>query len=158
MHAIAFARTHGDACWIVVLPRLAAGLLGTASMPLVPAGTWEDTALMLPADMASTWHALFTGEVHRSDDAQLPLSTVLRRWPVAVLQARPAPDESAGPRKPMNDREERIRRMAHRIWESEGRPQGQAERHWRMAERLVDADATVEDEQPARHDDDTRQP
>ncbi|WP_201312963.1 DUF2934 domain-containing protein [Dyella sp. EPa41] len=37
------------------------------------------------------------------------------------------------------DREERIRQMAHRIWESEGRPYGQDERHWHMAERLVEA-------------------
>jgi len=38
-----------------------------------------------------------------------------------------------------SDREERIRDMAHRIWESEGRPQGQEQRHWKMAERLVAA-------------------
>jgi hypothetical protein len=38
-----------------------------------------------------------------------------------------------------DNREERIRQMAHRIWESEGRPQGQEARHWHMAERLVEA-------------------
>lgn len=37
------------------------------------------------------------------------------------------------------ERETRIRIMAHRIWESEGRPPGQQERHWKMAERLIDA-------------------
>ncbi|AHX13213.1 hypothetical protein CH75_08185 [Dyella jiangningensis] len=37
------------------------------------------------------------------------------------------------------DHDERVRQMAHRIWESEGRPHGQDERHWHMAERLVEA-------------------
>ncbi|HEX7815464.1 DUF2934 domain-containing protein [Dyella sp.] len=37
------------------------------------------------------------------------------------------------------DRDERIRQLAHRIWESEGRPQGQQIRHWQMATRLVEA-------------------
>lgn len=47
-------------------------------------------------------------------------------------------------------RDERIRVMAHRIWESEGRPPGQQERHWKMAERLVDAsdDSAGADAQP----------
>ncbi len=51
------------------------------------------------------------------------------------------------------DRLERIRQMAHRIWESEGRPHGQDERHWRMAERLVEASehCATEDSEP-RHD------
>jgi hypothetical protein len=37
------------------------------------------------------------------------------------------------------DRERRIREMAHRIWEDEGRPQGQDKRHWDMAETLIGA-------------------
>jgi len=38
----------------------------------------------------------------------------------------------------MEDREQRIRNIAHRIWEEEGRPVGQEERHWRMAVYVVD--------------------
>lgn len=37
------------------------------------------------------------------------------------------------------DTEQRIRVLAHHIWESEGCPQGQELRHWHMAERLVQA-------------------
>ena len=37
------------------------------------------------------------------------------------------------------DREQRVRELAHHIWESEGCPQGQAQRHWAMAERLYAA-------------------
>lgn len=37
-------------------------------------------------------------------------------------------------------RNARIRELAREIWEAEGRPDGQAPRHWAMAERLVDAE------------------
>lgn len=35
------------------------------------------------------------------------------------------------------ERHARISEIAHSIWESEGRPSGQALRHWHMAEKLV---------------------
>jgi hypothetical protein len=51
------------------------------------------------------------------------------------------------------ERLERIRQMAHRIWESEGRPHGQDERHWHMARRLVEANERSPDEdREPRHD------
>ncbi|MHC1480793.1 DUF2934 domain-containing protein [Frateuria aurantia] len=37
-------------------------------------------------------------------------------------------------------RQARIRYLAERIWESEGRPEGQSLRHWNMACRLVEAE------------------
>ena len=37
-------------------------------------------------------------------------------------------------------REKRIQQLALEIWESEGRPDGHALRHWAMAERLVEAE------------------
>ena len=43
-------------------------------------------------------------------------------------------------------REERIRELARAIWEQEGRPEGQSERHWRMAEKAVEADEHAEPE------------
>jgi hypothetical protein len=36
-----------------------------------------------------------------------------------------------------DDRQQRIRDIAHRIWEEEGCPDDQEERHWRMAENIV---------------------
>lgn len=45
-----------------------------------------------------------------------------------------------GQRTDRDDREQRIREMAHRIWEDEGRPPGQEKRHWEMAESLIDVD------------------
>ncbi|HLD68171.1 MAG TPA: DUF2934 domain-containing protein [Pseudomonas sp.] len=35
--------------------------------------------------------------------------------------------------------EQRIRDFAYQIWESEGRPDGQEERHWAMARKLAEA-------------------
>ncbi len=37
----------------------------------------------------------------------------------------------------MNLNEQRIREFAYQIWESEGRPVGQSERHWEMATKLA---------------------
>jgi hypothetical protein len=38
----------------------------------------------------------------------------------------------------MPDREERIRRRAHEIWELAGRPLGEDIRHWEQAAREID--------------------
>jgi Protein of unknown function (DUF2934) len=39
-----------------------------------------------------------------------------------------------------NDRTERIRERAHRIWEEEGRPEGRESDHWSRAAAEVDAE------------------
>jgi Protein of unknown function (DUF2934) len=44
----------------------------------------------------------------------------------------------------MTSREERIRALAHRMWEEAGRPGGQEEYFWAKAE----AEIAAEDEQP----------
>lgn len=36
-----------------------------------------------------------------------------------------------------NDRQARIRERAHRIWESEGRPDDRGEVHWEIATRII---------------------
>lgn len=38
------------------------------------------------------------------------------------------------------DKHERIRQRAHAIWESEGRPEGQHERHWALACAEIEAE------------------
>ena len=38
----------------------------------------------------------------------------------------------------MQDREFRLMEIAYLIWEAEGRPIGQAERHWRMAKSALE--------------------
>jgi len=44
----------------------------------------------------------------------------------------------------MPDRDDRIRRRAHEIWEREGRPHGKDAEHWERAQREVDAEASAE--------------
>lgn len=39
----------------------------------------------------------------------------------------------------MLDREQRVREIAHRLWEEEGRPVDQEKRHWATAEQIFDA-------------------
>jgi hypothetical protein len=41
----------------------------------------------------------------------------------------------------MSDRDRRVREIAHRLWEEEGRPSDQEKRHWATAERMFDAQA-----------------
>ena len=43
----------------------------------------------------------------------------------------------------MPDREHRVREIAHRLWEEEGRPFHQDKRHWAAAERMLDAEETA---------------
>jgi len=43
----------------------------------------------------------------------------------------------------MPDREQRVREIAHRLWEEEGRPHDQEKRHWHAAERMVEAEAAA---------------
>jgi hypothetical protein len=40
----------------------------------------------------------------------------------------------------MNDRDQRIREIAYFLWLEEGRPDGQADRHWRTAETIFEAE------------------
>ncbi|MBG6636230.1 DUF2934 domain-containing protein [Pseudomonas aeruginosa] len=43
----------------------------------------------------------------------------------------------------MSADEKRIREFAYQIWESEGGPDGQAERHWAMARQRAEAEAAA---------------
>lgn len=46
----------------------------------------------------------------------------------------------------MSVNEETIRKLANQIWESEGRPEGHAERHWDQAVILAENDAKGNDQ------------
>jgi hypothetical protein len=50
----------------------------------------------------------------------------------------------------MSADEKRIREFAYQIWESEGEPEGQDERHWEMARKLAEAEALAPDKSTAR--------
>ena len=50
----------------------------------------------------------------------------------------------------MSADEKRIREFAYQIWESEGEPTGQEERHWEMARKLAEAEALAPDKSTVR--------
>lgn len=50
----------------------------------------------------------------------------------------------------MSADEKRIREFAYQIWESEGRPNGNDQRHWEMARKLAEAEALAPDKTAAR--------
>jgi hypothetical protein len=62
----------------------------------------------------------------------------------------------------MNDRDDRIREMAYFLWVEEGRPDGEADRHWRVAENRIDSEPLerkrAEGEPPGEPADDSLTP
>ena len=44
----------------------------------------------------------------------------------------------------MSSEEQRIREFAYQIWQSEGCPEGEDERHWAMARKLVEAHGSLD--------------
>ena len=50
----------------------------------------------------------------------------------------------------MSADEKRVREFAYQIWESEGQPDGQEERHWEMARKLAEAEALAPDKKDVR--------
>ncbi|BFN28069.1 hypothetical protein PSCT_03848 [Pseudomonas sp. SCT] len=49
----------------------------------------------------------------------------------------------------MSSEEQRIREFAYQIWQSEGCPEGEEERHWAMARKLVEAEHGAAEAKPA---------
>lgn len=49
-----------------------------------------------------------------------------------------------------NDQDEMIRARAHKIWESEGCPEGREADHWARAEAEVKAEGGTSDDAPAQ--------
>lgn len=50
----------------------------------------------------------------------------------------------------MSADEKRVREFAYQIWQSEGQPHGQDERHWEMARKLAEAEALAPDKSTTR--------
>jgi hypothetical protein len=46
-------------------------------------------------------------------------------------------------------KEDRIRQRAYRLWEENGSPEGQADEYWRRAEAQIDAEGDAEPPPPA---------
>jgi (1->4)-alpha-D-glucan 1-alpha-D-glucosylmutase len=82
---IAFARLGEDQRAIVVAPRLASGLLGDATTPLIPAQNWDDTRLILPFALSPANSIGLFANRAVSPSRELMLSAVLAEFPVNLL-------------------------------------------------------------------------
>ena len=87
-HAFAFVREHGDDAVLVVVSRLAAGLIGTAGEATLSPDAWLDTRLTgLPA--SNGWVDELTGRQIDPEVADgqhtLEVGKVLGQFPVALL-------------------------------------------------------------------------
>ncbi|MDG9925650.1 MULTISPECIES: malto-oligosyltrehalose synthase [unclassified Pseudomonas] len=86
---LAFARSFGDAHLVAVVPRLAAGLLGSNEVPHIPAEHWGDTRIVLPpefADLATT--GIFPPH-QPINHGHLHLAEVLAEFPVNLICLKP---------------------------------------------------------------------
>ncbi len=84
---LAFARYVDDEQFVIVLvPRLAANLLGDSVTPLIPASAWGDTHLVLPPELSRhTLSSAFTASSHTPVDGRLDVAHLLRDFPVTLL-------------------------------------------------------------------------
>lgn len=82
---LAFARVSDEARALVIVPRLACGLLGETPIPLIPAQNWDDTRLRLPFDLSpANCSGLFASSVVTASK-ELLLSAALKESPVNLL-------------------------------------------------------------------------
>jgi len=90
----AFLRQSSATTVLVVVPRLVAGLLAGKSGPPIGPDIWGDTRLVLPKGVEEGRFAnLLTGDVLETmvgpESSELPMASVLRTFPVAVLEQMP---------------------------------------------------------------------
>jgi len=92
---LAFAREHEGQWLIVIVPRLAAALIGAEQVPQIAAERWEDTQVLLPEALdGHQWERLFCATTVRSERASLSVAQVLDCLSVAVLHNVSSPGES----------------------------------------------------------------
>lgn len=87
---LAFARQHGDDYLVVVVPRLAAGLLANHDTPLIPAERWQDTQIQLPETLRDVrLQSLFAPADIQIDTGSgsptIAVSHLLADFPVSLL-------------------------------------------------------------------------
>jgi len=84
-HVLAFTRRLHDHFLVVVVPYLAAPLLGDAQSPQVPAIEWGDTRIVLPAEIESATLRDLAGEQFDAPAGELKLAHFLATLPVNLL-------------------------------------------------------------------------
>jgi (1->4)-alpha-D-glucan 1-alpha-D-glucosylmutase len=86
-HVVAFLRTDGDACVLVVVPRFLTPLVQPGVLP-IGRGIWEDTHLRLPGDGSGSWHNALTGEPLEVE-TDVHVGDALSEFPIGVFLNEP---------------------------------------------------------------------
>lgn len=87
---LAFARRYEGDYVLVVAPVRSAHLLGETELPLIPAASWGDTRVRIPAALADTeLSSLFSARSIRPADGCIALTEVLADFPVNLLCSTP---------------------------------------------------------------------
>jgi (1->4)-alpha-D-glucan 1-alpha-D-glucosylmutase len=98
-HVVAFARMHGEAMVIAVVPRLTQRMrLAAAKSPPRGAGwrlDWHDTEIVLPSESPSALADVFTtSPIHirenKSGEAVISVQSLLQSFPIAALSNQPS--------------------------------------------------------------------
>ena len=82
---LAFARLGEGQRAIIVAPRLASGLLGGATTPLIPAQNWDDTRVILPFALSPANSTGLFSSAAVSPSKELMLRALLAEFPVNLL-------------------------------------------------------------------------
>ena len=82
---LAFARVHDDQHAVVIVPRLAAGLLGGQVQPLIPAQNWDDTRVLLPFALSTANCSGLFEQRAVTHNRELWLSSALEHFPVNLF-------------------------------------------------------------------------
>jgi (1->4)-alpha-D-glucan 1-alpha-D-glucosylmutase len=85
-HICAFARARDEIAAITIVPRLLAR--GGGEGEPLGAAYWSDTTVEIPAELGGGFRNVLTGET--LEGGALPLGRVLARFPVALLERKPA--------------------------------------------------------------------
>jgi (1->4)-alpha-D-glucan 1-alpha-D-glucosylmutase len=88
-HILAFARVHEERAAVTIVTRLAAGLAGVGSLPLVDSDAWADTCVVLPRRLLGRRLVdVLGGAEETRGTSRLFMRVILQRLPVALLEVR----------------------------------------------------------------------
>lgn len=82
--AICYARVSEDNWYIIIVPKIVAGICNENEFPLGKT-FWEDTFVELPEEFPQRWVNIFTG-TEQEASRQLYLAEALANFPVAILK------------------------------------------------------------------------
>ncbi|HEY4345423.1 MAG TPA: malto-oligosyltrehalose synthase [Parvibaculum sp.] len=96
VHAIAFARAapDGEDMTLALASRFPTELLEDGKNPLIAAGHWKETSVVLPAPVSETYRDALTNRRHTPVEGTILLRDIFSELPVALLLPEPARNDA----------------------------------------------------------------